>query len=984
MHEVLRRSTARQDGDRSVRIVRVDEVASTRRSSPDCAIVALVQSMAPHDAMRAQLAGADIVVPCEDPETPDLDALDTACAAARVLAGRARLMRAETQRAAHEYGGTSSAVGLVAQLAERSTAGLRTEQLRELAARGALLAWQGGRLGRLGVSPIERIEVGAAIRGFCDARSLEDVPPSMDRTDRPAMTALLDGVRLTAALTQLVDNARHAQATTIAIDARPGDAPGFVEVVVIDDGVGLPGGWDAATAIEPFASGWAHPSDGLGLTEVAEFAADHGGHLDLDDNQGSRGATATLTLPVIEPHPVDRGGDRRLGDAQWTVSDVLEGIARRAPLTESLEALVATMEEHLPESRCSILLLGSDAASLHHGAGARLPDAYREAIDGLQIGPAVGSCGTAAFTRTEVVASDIPTDPRWAGYRDLARAHDLRSCWSTPILDVDRGVVLWTFAVYHASIWAPDSAAARLVQRLTHVAAIAIRNADLYERLVESEARFRSTFETTGLGMALIAPDGTIFQANRALEAMMDRSVDGMPLVDLLDPSDADTVSGLIDAAFSGPEDVEDDRRGFGQTEIRLRPAGSTRPLWAAFGGSVVRDQSGAARYVCAELFDLTERRRVAQARRETAMAQAASEAKSELLAHVSHELRTPLNAVIGFAQVIESMPVTPQQQREGLGHILGAGHHLLRLINDLLDLTGAESGHLQLEVVPVRTAAVVAEAMDIVASLAEERAITLAASESAPDQWLHADPQRLRQVLLNLLGNAIKFTNNGGAVSVQIDTGRVSVSDNGPGIAPEEIPNLFVPFRRHGDAQHEGSGLGLALSRRLSEAMGGALGVRSSLGTGSTFWVELPASEPAALASTAPPPQPSGPDPRGRVLYIEDDPASRQLVVAALAPWTDVEIVVVDRLEAGPSALADDPPDLLLLDVELPDGNGWDLLRRLDREGRSIPKTVMVTAGTSAHPPDLPTVDVLAKPLVVDELLRLVNRHLSSATGSG
>ena len=187
---------------------------------------------------------------------------------------------------------------------------------------------------------------------------------------------------------------------------------------------------------------------------------------------------------------------------------------------QSLEALVATMERYLPDSRCSILLLDAESGTLRHGAGARLPALYREAIDGLPIGPLAGSCGTAAFTREEVVVADIATDERWADYRDQALPFGLRSCWSRPIFAVDRRVVLGTFAVYHGERWVPGPSATELVDRLTHVAAIAIGTAALHGELVESEARFRSTFEAAGLGIALVGPSGIIQDANAALIAM--------------------------------------------------------------------------------------------------------------------------------------------------------------------------------------------------------------------------------------------------------------------------------------------------------------------------------------------------------------------------------------------------------------------------------------------------------------------------------
>ncbi|MEU4375215.1 ATP-binding protein [Pseudonocardia alni] len=935
----------------------------------------MVESTRPGDAISARLAGADVVLPCTDPYEPDPAELTAACEAALVLARRARISLEETRLAAHDFAGTSSAVAMVAQLMEVDEPGARRAgQLRELAARGAELAWRGGRAARSVTGAVERVDVDAVVRAFCRDGGTGAVAPRIEGAAVAGRHVLVDRTRLVAALSRLVDNARRAGASSITV--RLGHRAGRVTVTVEDDGCGL----EASTPADlftPFVSRWPVRSDGLGLSETSEFARDHGGEFSLAARDAGAGCTATLTLPVVDGTDRGRAMTAAPGsDPEWAVARVLEGVARRARLEESLEALVATMEDHLPDSRCSILLFDPATDSLHHGAGARLPTPYRRAIDGVRIGPAVGSCGTAAYVRDEVVARDIAVDERWEHYRDLALPHRLRSCWSTPILDVDRGVVLGTFAVYHASPWAPDQDATGLVQRLTHVAAVAISTSALHAQLVESEARFRSTFETTGLGLALVTADGTIVEANEALGSMMNRSVVGETLADVLHPDDAavlgSSMAGLLTAV---PQD--DERRSLGRPEVRLRPSGAGTELWAAAGVSPVRAGSEHARLFCVELFDLTERRRVAQARRETAVAEAASHAKSELVALVSHELRTPLNAVIGFAQVLQGMTVTAEQQRAGVDHILGAGRHLLRLINDLLDLTGAESGQLHLDLASVAADEIIAESLDIVRSLADERSITLLGPAPGVRRTVLADAQRVRQILLNLLGNAIKFTEPGGTVTVDLAPGRITVTDTGPGIPADDLQHLFVPFRRRSGCASEGSGLGLAVSQRLAGAMHGRLGVDSVPGQGSAFWVELPPGDPAPGADPHGRRDPAGQAPAGRVLYLEDDPASRELVRAALAPWPDVEVVTARCCAEARVRITDAPPDILLLDVELPDGNGWDLLREVSNLGQAVP--LVVTAGSRSAPADMAAVEVLGKPLPMEDFLGAVSRILSS-----
>jgi PAS domain S-box-containing protein len=855
MHEVLQHDVATEVDPDEVRVVRAGEVASLRRSSPDRAIVALSRSSIPGEAIAAQLAGADVVLPSADGETPSADDLAAACAAARVLAGRAAIQREETRRAAHEIAGNASAVAMAAQLLA-ADAPRRSSQLQALAAQGAELAWRAGRAARSGRGPLELLDIVAAVRSLCRATRSGDVVPTVDVVGRKAVHALVDRVRFARAMTSVLVNARRAGSTSIAVrvqhDPTTADA---VEIMVTDDGYGLPDGWDEGAALRPFATGWAVPGDGLGLTEAAEFAVDHGGTLAIGPRAGASGSQVRLWLPGAPPRAATTRAPLAspVVETDWSVARILEGIARRDPLEHSLAALVTAMEQRLPGSTCSILLLDQATSTLQHGAGERLPAPYRAEIDGLRIGPFVGSCGTAAFTQSEIITSDISTDVRWIDFRAVALRHGLASCWSTPILDVDRGVVLGTFAVYHAASWVPDSAATELVQRLTHVAAVAIGTAELHEQLVESEARFRSTFETTGLGIALIDPEGRIQQANAALMVMASRRVTGLRLADVVDADDARAIEAAMSAALDAPSGPGASTDRLPPAEVRVWIAGRDEPLWAAFGGSLIRGRDGDPRHFCIELFDLTERRRVAQARRERAVAEAANRAKSDLLALVSHELRTPLNAVIGFAQLIGAGGLTERQQRDGVGYILGAGRHLLRLINDLIDLTGAETGQLRLAAEPVAVSEVVREALEIVAGLAEERRVTLRGPDDGPADWVRADRQRLLQVLLNLIGNGIKFTPAGGRATVGVDRGAVVVTDTGPGIEPDQLERLFTPFHRASDTGAEGSGLGLALSQRLTAAMGGHMTVASGIGAGSTFRVELAACSPEPAAVPRP-----------------------------------------------------------------------------------------------------------------------------------
>ncbi|QKE82648.1 ATP-binding protein [Arthrobacter sp. NEB 688] len=966
------------------RVVRADEVAGLRRSSPHTPIVALVDACAPDQAVAAQLAGATVVVPCGDPAHPDLGVLGAACEAARAIVERTEVARTTVQSAAHSVATNASAVAMAAQLLEVGEPARRKGQLRRLADEGARLAWHAARGTRSARPPLEVVDVADVV-----ATALQDTTGIAVRlTSDPAahpgsLLVLGDRIGLLNALDRVLENSRYAGAEEVEV--RVAGSPDGTRVVleVRDDGCGLPAGWTTETACAPFASGWDDPRDGLGLCEVNELVQDHGGRLVLVDRPGGRGVVCRLELPRSgHDGPVPAVGGRV--DAELTLAAILEKIARREPLTAVLEDLGLVVEQRMPGVRSSILLLDRDAGTLRHGAGGRLPDPYRRRIDGVRIGPYVGSCGTAAFTRTEVVAHDIATDVRWVDYRAAALEHGLRACWSTPIVDDERDVVLGTFAVYHDHPWSPDASATALIQRLTHAAAIAIRTSELHAQLVESEALFRSTFETTGLGIALVDPAGVVRRANAALQWMTGHDPVGQAFVDLVASEDVAAVGTWLARSVERGVAV-----GPGTPEVRI--VGSRHePLPAAMSGTIICAEDGSPRFVCVELFDLTERRRVAQARRNQVAAEAASRAKSELVALVSHELRTPLNAVMGFAQVLQTVELPPARQRQSLAHILGAGQHLLATINDLLDLTGAETGQLHLVPEPVNAMTACRDALSILAALADERSIEVVGPRGRADAWMAADPHRLRQVLLNVVGNAIKFTPRGGTVTIEVDEGRITVQDNGPGIAAEHLPHLFTPFHRAGAAAGEGSGLGLALSRQLVLAMGGSLAVVTQEGEGSTFAISLPpvradgADRPDPEDPVRRPPAHDAP-PIGRVLHLEDDPASRALMASALEVWPGVEVTFASSCAAARHLLATGPaPDVVVLDVELPDGTGWDVLAGVvESLGAAAPAAVVLTGGPLDVPDGASPAAVLGKPVVVDALRAILRRHLRTTPTS-
>ncbi len=394
---------------------------------------------------------------------------------------------------------------------------------------------------------------------------------------------------------------------------------------------------------------------------------------------------------------------------------------------------------------------------------------------------------------------------------------------------------------------------------------------------------------------------------------------------------------------------------------------------------------------------DLARRAAEDAVRRSEREAERANHAKSEFLSRMSHELRTPLNAILGFAQLLEMDRLTGEQ-RDNVHQILTGGKHLLDLINEVLDLARIEAGRLSVSVEPVAVQEVVQESLDLIVPLGVEKGVRFEGSpRGAPDWHVLADRQRLKQVLLNLLANAVKYNRSGGAVTLAyavtaVGRLRVEVRDTGPGIPAEKLGHVFTPFERLGAERSgvEGTGLGLALSKRLVEAMGGTVGVDSRVGHGSTFWVEFPMVDAPLAGSENPaaaPPAPASPDggqPSRCILYIEDNPSNVKLVERLLVRRPAIRLLSVMQGGLGLSLARQHRPDLILLDLHLPDIPGDEVLRRLqgDPQTRGIPVVVISADATRRRVQQLTAAgarEFLTKPLDVARFLAVLDDILSN-----
>ena len=428
--------------------------------------------------------------------------------------------------------------------------------------------------------------------------------------------------------------------------------------------------------------------------------------------------------------------------------------------------------------------------------------------------------------------------------------------------------------------------------------------------------------------------------------------------------------------------------------------------LWVRCATASGREVSALWQVFAARLHDVTRARRAVEARAEVAAAERELRAKSRFMSRMSHELRTPLNAVLGFAQLMMADAHESALRRERLGHITAAGQHLLALVDDILELSRLEGGELAIRLEPVPLASVLAQVLPLVAPQAQARAISLTAE--ATQAVVMADATRLRQVLLNLLTNAIKYNRPLGTVQVRVEEDgaskgghlRVQVIDSGHGMSSAQLRQLFQPFNRLGAERSgvEGTGIGLTIVKGLVERMGGTITAHSVLGEGSTFTVSLPKGVAPHAPSQADGAEVAAPTHRvadgayasaaaqpARVLYIEDNPVIAMIVSELLKPRADIALWRAEDGEQGIALARSVLPDLVLLDMQLPDMNGLEVLAQLraDERTASMP---CVALSANALPADVDQAlasgfaAYMAKPFDFDAFIDMIDRHLQAA----
>jgi signal transduction histidine kinase/response regulator RpfG family c-di-GMP phosphodiesterase len=604
--------------------------------------------------------------------------------------------------------------------------------------------------------------------------------------------------------------------------------------------------------------------------------------------------------------------------------------------------------------------------------------------------------------------------PKLTGGEFLARAREL--CDATRILitgyvDIDALIRAVNDGQIHSYVpkpWEPASLKVTVLKAATYSQELSQRKkaaeivADQQKALARSEAAYRqqtkilrSVLDSMGEGVLVADDSGKMVLLNPAAELMVGRAAAGTHQSQWVEKY------GIYLPGTDTPYPVDKlplTRAMRGETadgiELYIRNGLKPEGMFVSVNVRPLKDDSGEIKGGVAVIRDITLAKSsediLRQAKEE---AERANRAKSEFLSRMSHELRTPLNSILGFAQLLTLADLAVQHQNN-VQQILKGGYHLLELINEVLDLARVEAGRLSMSPEPVQVKDAVREALDLVRPIASLRNITLSADLSVyGERHVQADRQRLKQVLLNLLSNAIKFNRSNGLVvftcrETQNRQLRIEIADSGLGIDEEGLKKIFTPFERLSADRNavEGTGLGLALSKRMIEAMGGTIGVQSTSGVGSRFFFELSLVEhsveqkverdfPASLTG-------QGVSFEGTVLYIEDNVSNIRLIEQMLARYPDVHLLEATQGQLGLDLAYTHTPDWILLDLHLPDMPGEEVLHNLRRDPRTetIPVTVLSADATPSQVSRLKAAgarEYLTKPLDVRQMIALLEQTL-------
>ncbi|MBP6671664.1 MAG: PAS domain S-box protein [Bacteroidetes bacterium] len=524
----------------------------------------------------------------------------------------------------------------------------------------------------------------------------------------------------------------------------------------------------------------------------------------------------------------------------------------------------------------------------------------------------------------------------------------------------------------------------------------------LAQKLRDHQFYTRSLFEANIDALMTTDPSGIITDVNKQMEVLTDSTRDeliGAPFKRYF--TDPELAQASIDQVLN--------EKKLTNYELTARTRDGKETV-VSYNATTFYDRDRKLQGVFAAARDITERKQLDQAlleknielEKSKSVSEKANLAKSNFLSSMSHELRSPLNAILGFAQLMQTaVPLPTNSQKESITQILQAGWHLLKLINEVLDLAVVESGKVSLSQEPVSLGEVISECEAMFVPEGHKRNIKMIFPEFYNPMFVLADRTRLKQIFINLLSNAIKYNRDHGVVEVKCTASTpdhilISVKDTGPGMTPDQVKNLFQPFNRLGqeNSSIEGTGIGLSTCKRLVELMGGLIGVQSNVGTGSVFWFEMTSADAVQIEGEKTElisPSPAAAPKDGRLstlLYVEDNPANMKLVEELVARRSDIHLLRADNGNLGIELAVKHLPDVILMDINLPGINGIQALKLL-RENSTTMHIPVVALSANAMPLDIKNgleagfFRYLTKPIKVNEFMNTLNEALSS-TGNG
>ncbi len=622
---------------------------------------------------------------------------------------------------------------------------------------------------------------------------------------------------------------------------------------------------------------------------------------------------------------------------QGISAEALQSVLEHQDVREVLSRFCLGFEQVVEGALCSLMVYRE--GKLYPLAAPSLPDAYVDLLNGIPVGPRVGSCGTACFRKERVISHNIRTDPLWEDYREMLLRFGLEACWSQPILSGE-GEVLGTFTLYFPHPRAPEPWELEVLEKSAYTIATVLLYHRTHQQLEASLANLQSLLKALPDLLFIVDSEGRFLEyfapsiedlvappevfLGRTIPEVLPPSVSELAL-SALQLTLETRIPQTLEYCLQGKVDLE-------HFEARFVPHSENKVLILVRN---ITERKYAEQRL--EEANLRLEQALVQANELALQAELASRAKSEFLANMSHEIRTPMNGILGMVELLWDSPLN-EEQREHLKTLKESADYLLSLLNDILDLSKIEAGKMTLEQIPVNLRELLTSTLNLFKARAQEKQIRLhtEVSDTIPPYVL-GDPVRLRQIVANFISNAIKFTQEGEVVliaqrSQQYPQGiYLGVRDTGIGIPPEKQAHLFEAFTQADSSttrKFGGTGLGLTICKKLAELMGGQIGVQSEPGKGSLFFVDLPlpaVEQPAPLAPDAE--ANSGESPVNlegrRILLVEDNEVNRKVATRLLEKLGLKVEIACNGLEAV-QKVQQTHYDLILMDCQMPEMDGY------------------------------------------------------------